>query len=91
MCPLRVPSFYEMIWNGMEARNENPLQNQEFCKGFGMEILVRGIGFEPTTSTMSRCCSTTELTARLEVRADYYPITPERAILFLKGTCLGKK
>lgn len=45
--------------------------------------LVRGIGFEPTTSTMSRCCSTTELTARLEVRADYYPIGAERAILFL--------
>lgn len=32
---------------------------------------------------MSRCCSTTELTARLEVRADYYPIKAERAILFL--------
>lgn len=32
---------------------------------------------------MSRCCSTTELTARLEVRADYYPIGVERAILFL--------
>lgn len=46
--------------------------------------MVRGIGFEPTTSTMSRCCSTTELTARLEVRADYYPIEAERAILFLE-------
>lgn len=46
--------------------------------------VVRGIGFEPTTSTMSRCCSTTELTARLEVRADYYPIGVERAILFLE-------
>lgn len=50
--------------------------------GILMEM-VRGIGFEPTTSTMSRCCSTTELTARLEVRADYYPIGAERAILFL--------
>ncbi len=46
--------------------------------------MVRGIGFEPTTSTMSRCCSTTELTALLVmVRADYYPICGGSAILFL--------
>ena len=53
--------------------------------------VVRGIGFEPTTSTMSRCCSTTELTARLEVRADYYPIGVERAILFLEESHFRRK
>lgn len=35
--PFGVPLFYEILWSGMEARNEKPLQTQGFCKGLKCE------------------------------------------------------
>lgn len=61
---VRIPAADK---NGVRAEI---LHLRNFLPDFGEEAghedqkMVRGIGFEPTTSTMSRCCSTTELTAR---------------------------